>query len=327
MTELEKKAYILIRRKTTSSRAELARGLGVSRPTASSVVESLLDNKLICECGKGKSTGGKTPVLLSAAENMQEIIGIDLGYTDRMSGVVIDGAGNVTAKAEMSFEPENLDSITETSAFLVKKLESGRHIGNVAVALSAIVNESDRRIIASINPVFRQNDFEKTFESRLGKRVFFSNRSRAAAISEAFGGAADGEKDFALISLGRSVGAAFWCNGELFSGATSSAGEIRNLRLSNGMILEEALSRDRVARDGVGNIVSGMAEVMEQVTGMIDVGLLVLSGRFVDFGSDFAEMLENKLGTLRSIRIRQACFGRFSAARGCAFQMGEKLLQ
>ena len=39
MTDPEKNAYILIRRKLASSRADIARMLGVSRPTASSIVQ------------------------------------------------------------------------------------------------------------------------------------------------------------------------------------------------------------------------------------------------------------------------------------------------
>ena len=43
MNKLEKNAFLLIRRSLAVTRAELARELAVSRPTASTVVEKLLE--------------------------------------------------------------------------------------------------------------------------------------------------------------------------------------------------------------------------------------------------------------------------------------------
>ena len=102
MTDQEKLSYILIRRRTVNSRAELARKLGISRPTASVICENLLAQGLIAECGKGRSTGGNTPIVLSARSDKFNVIGIDFGYTDKMAAVLLDGAGNIVEKKELS---------------------------------------------------------------------------------------------------------------------------------------------------------------------------------------------------------------------------------
>ena len=327
MTELEKSAYILIRRGIARTRAELARRLEVSRPTASTAAEGLLSAGLIRECGKGKSTGGTTPILLSARKDVPGFLGIDLGYTDRMSAVLLDGAGGIVAEDERTFDPGDLESIAENSQKLLKSLCPAKKIPGAAVALSAIIDEKTGEITSSVNPVFRNGKIKGFLERELACPVFTANRSRAAAISEAFGGAADSEENFALISLGKSVGAAFWCAGKLFCGANSAAGEIRNLRLASGERLEEALSPEKTAGARREDILEICADALSQLIDIMDFRLLILSGRFADFGEDFSAALEERLAAKgRPARVRPARFGRFSAARGSAFRMGELFL-
>ncbi len=325
MTDPEKNAYILIRRRLAVSRADLARMLGISRPTASSVCESLLDKKLILECGKGKAARGIAPTLLSANKDLPGVIGIDFGYTDKMSAVLIDGAGDIIAQQEMTFDPSDMKSIAASTRKIVEHFTLAHTANGVALALSAVIDEKSRQVLKSVNPLFCSGNFAAVLEEESGLPVFISNRSRAAAVSEAFSGAADREKDFALISLGKSVGAAFWCGGELFCGSNSSAGEIRNLRLMDGERLEEALSRERVAACPRAKIVQKCAEALGQIIDIMDLKLLVLSGRFADFGNDFASELEREFSG--SVKVRLAKFGRFSAARGSAFLMAEESIR
>lgn len=322
MTEPEKNAYILIRRKLVSSRAELARKLGISRPTASTVCESLLQQNLIKECGKGKSTGGATPTLLAANNTCPGIIGIDFGYTDKMSAVLLDGAGNITAQQETTFSPSDRKSITEQASFLIGELRKKTAVNGVALALSAIIDEKTHKVQRSINPLFCDESLFTQLRDLVQLPVFIANRSRAAAVSEAFGGAADKEENFALISLGRSVGAAFWCNGKLFCGAGSAAGEIRNLHLADGERLEDALAKDKIR--SLEDLLEKCSDALRQLIDIMDFKLLVLSGRFADFGREFAPLLEKKLDC--DVKIRLAEFGRYSAARGSAFLMAEELI-
>ena len=324
MTELEKSAYLLIRRGVASSRAELARRLAVSRPTASSAAEGLLGRGLIRECGKGKSTGGATPILLAAEPGAPGFVGIDLGYADRMSAVLLDGAGGIVVREECAFDPLSLSCILETAERMVRSLGAGGRIAGAALALSAIIDEESGEVLRSVNPLLRDGGLREKLAEKLGMPVFAMNRSRAAAVSEAFGGAACGGEDFALISLGKSVGAAFWCGGRLFCGSGSAAGEIRSLRVAGGERLEDALSPERCAHAGRAEISKICADALSQVIDIMDLKLLVLSGRFADFGGGFAPALEERLaGTGHAARVRQARFGRFSAARGSAFRMGE----
>ena len=326
MNKLEKKAFLLIRRNTAGTRAELARQLGISRPTASTVVEYLIDLGLILECGKGKSNGGTTPIMLSVNGKSAYYIGIDLGYADRMFAVLIDHSGTVLKEAEADFDPSDLHDLAEKSVRIFRALAGRKKINGVAVALSGIVDEESMCVTKSINPFYCGNAVQELLEHVLKHPVTVWNRSRAAAVSEAFGGAGDREENFALISLGASIGSAFWCDGKIYNGRHSSAGEIRNLRLNCGLRFEDALSLTRIRDCGANGILELCADGLEQVLSIMDMDLLILSGRFADFRGDFAEQLEKILRKEHQVRVRTARFGRVSAARGAAFRMAEIMI-
>src|SRR5690625_6033130 len=62
----ENKALVLdkIKQNSPISRADIATSTGLNKGTVSSLVNELLDEKLISESGPGKSSGGRRPVML-----------------------------------------------------------------------------------------------------------------------------------------------------------------------------------------------------------------------------------------------------------------------
>ncbi len=322
MNNGEKEALILIRRGTIRSRAELARTLNVSRPTASVIVDSLLKNSLICEAGRGRSTGGKAPTLLSILPETNHMLGLDLGYKSMLSAVLIDGSGKIIRKNEYEFDPASLEDIGEKSFTAMQELSSSYAVNGVGVALSGIVEKNSGKVLKSINPLFTGNKIKEYLSRKFTLPVLVENRSRMAAYSEAYGGAADQEKDFALISLGRSIGAAFWLNGQLFTGQS----EIRNLRLKKKKTFEEALSPSSTVSSSPEEIISCCADGLGQLLEIMGMERIVLSGRFADMGKDFAFQLEKALSKEHICKVDMAKFGRFSAARGAAFLQGERTL-
>ena len=183
MPRLEKSAYNLIRRKTASSRADIARMLGISRPTASAVVQSLITSGMIFECGKGKSTGGKTPIALAVRNDDTRLIGIDLGYSDRISAVLLDNSGDIAAEKQLDFTPRTLEELTERIAGLIRQCpEAGRIIG-CAVAVPGIVNEESMYISRSIKELFCGDALAEMLKDKLEMPIFIGNRSRMAAVS------------------------------------------------------------------------------------------------------------------------------------------------
>src|SRR4029453_19490295 len=71
------------------SRADLARLTGWTRTSVSDLVSSLIDDGLMEEVGRGRSSGGKSPILLRVAPEGRLLIGLDLGEA-QFSGAVVN---------------------------------------------------------------------------------------------------------------------------------------------------------------------------------------------------------------------------------------------
>ena len=123
MNDLEKLALIAIRRGEAHSRAELARRLNISRPTASAVAERLISAGRIREAGRGISSGGKAPTMLTVVPECFYILGFDLGYTDRLQGVLTDAAGTVIRSEETAFRSVSPSDALRAVGRLARLLE------------------------------------------------------------------------------------------------------------------------------------------------------------------------------------------------------------
>ena len=98
------------------------------------------------------------------------------------------------------------------------------------------------------------------------------------------------------------------------------------MRISDGTRLEYLLAKENIVKISREKLVGGCAEALNLITDIMDFKLLVLSGRFADFGVDFAPRLQSELSNC-NVTVTQSRFGRFSAARGSAFQMAENLIK
>ena len=100
MTATEAAAYNYVRRGIARTRAELARVMCVSRPTASTVTESLISSGLLCDGGKCRSAGGRSPTLLIPRTEAFSLIGVDVGCCGRLAGVLVNALGDVIGSVD-----------------------------------------------------------------------------------------------------------------------------------------------------------------------------------------------------------------------------------
>src|SRR4030065_1240106 len=88
ISEINKvKVTNLIRESDGISRAALAKKSGISAPTVSRIVETLIREGLVTETGMGVSNGGRRPTLLKFSGVDNFIIGIDLGTAELLGGL------------------------------------------------------------------------------------------------------------------------------------------------------------------------------------------------------------------------------------------------
>jgi predicted NBD/HSP70 family sugar kinase len=312
MTATEATAYNYIRRGVARTRAELARVMCVSRPTASTVSESLIASGLLRDGGKCQTSGGRSPTLLIPCPDAFSLIGAEMGEAGRLIGVCVDALGGVigTAKSDVAFE--HPEEAAEKLLRLWEQLDPDFAALGIGVALP------EGRLRSGTE---RERLVKALRRHLLGKYIHICGRMSSAALSEGFCGGADPCRDYMLLSWGEGVEAVVCIGGRPFAGAHQEAGNLRRLPVSGSGVLSDVLnSWSRAAtRVDTAEVAEVCAAALRCVLAILDPGAVVLSGRFSGYGAEFFTALKQRLGDF-DCRIVPARYGEFSAARGAALQ-------
>jgi predicted NBD/HSP70 family sugar kinase len=213
------------------SRAEISRRAGISKPTVSLALQSLLHAGLVREAapeGDGPSYGA---VFFEPVPEAALFVGIDLGARF-VRGAVCDLSGHVRARQDVELRNANaataLETITELVETLVEVSGFARElVDGVVVGVPGAVDATDTTIRLATNVA----DLEGTaFPTALGASlqlpVTVENDVNLAAVGERWQGVARGVDDFAFLSIGTGMGAGLVLGGELHRGRHGTAGEV-----------------------------------------------------------------------------------------------------
>ncbi|MBP5530978.1 MAG: hypothetical protein J6Y54_02975 [Lentisphaeria bacterium] len=296
MTTTEATAYNCVRRGVARTRAELARVMGVSRPTASTVTDTLISSGLLRDGGKCRSSGGRAPTLLVPRPDAFSLIGVDINASGRLFGVRVDALGDVTDRAAGYAVSESLERTTSEILALWERLDPDFDAIGIGIAVGR----------GTLNGAMLMKALRRKL---IGKYIHVAERLSAAAVSEGFRGGADPERDYLLLSLEETLETVICIGGRPFPGAHGAAGDLGRLPVPdrNG----EDTSFDALAAQ--------CTAVLRCVLAVLDPGAVVLAGRFTLPDAELPRHLKERLGGF-DCRIVTAKFGEFSAARGAALQ-------
>lgn len=306
------------------SRADIAKRLGFTRPTVSVIVAELCEMGLLRATGKGKSCGGKRPIMLELDGENCCAVGIDLGDDLHIRGVLCDLHGKVLREEGLEYE-NNFASILAVLTRLTLNLTLGIHrktIKGIGIAVSGTVDTATNEISKSKTFDIQQRDLAKKLEKATGFKVILENRPNAAALAEVEFGAGKNFKRMVYITSGRGVGAGIVIDGEIFRGGFGTAGEIGEMPVpvpaANGGFKQcflEEMTRSKALcaevakirgkkisyqqilteyRDGAKDITkiieqnaAYMAYAAQIVANLLDPEVIVLGGRAVEFGESY----------------------------------------
>ncbi len=163
------------------------------------------------------------------------VLSVDLGGTKILSAL-IDEQGLILARDQTptpSTGDQNtvIQSIIGSSKRVLNEADIG--IGNIAAVSIAAAGPSDIRtgiLFTSPNlPGWRDVPLQDIFSRQFGKTVYLLNDAKAAALGELYFGAAKGLKNFLFITISTGIGGGIIINGELYSGAAGTAGELGHM--------------------------------------------------------------------------------------------------
>jgi predicted NBD/HSP70 family sugar kinase len=183
---------------------------------------------MVEEVGRGPSTGGKSPILLSIVGDARQVIGLDLGESV-FSGALVNLRGEIRRVVELPVEGRNGDAALDLVFRLVDELlaEAPSPPLGIGVGTPGLVDTRTGTIRWAVNLDWQDLPLGGLLHERYGLPSNVANDSQAAALAEyTFG--ADGRRlpNLVTVKIGRGIGAGLVLNGSLFQGDGFGAGEI-----------------------------------------------------------------------------------------------------
>lgn len=211
-----------------ASRADLARSTGLTRVTVSDLVAELVGDGLLDELGAPAETRvGKPPTLVGLVPDATHIVAIDLSPDDRMSGAILDLAGEVKARHELALAgakgPDAVALLHRLATELIALTD--RPILGVGVGSPGIVDATGT-VVDAPNLGWSGEPLADGLKQALSLPVYVANDANTAVLGEHTFGEADTDGGLVLLRVGIGVGAGLVLGGALLHGHRAAAGEI-----------------------------------------------------------------------------------------------------
>jgi len=161
---------------------------------------------------------------------MSLTIGVDVGGTKVAAGVV-DEHGCIIAKLKRFTPAASPGGTIQVIADVVNELLRQYEIDAVGIGAAGFVDQTRSTVLFAPNLAWRDEPVKKLVEERIGRPVVVENDANAAAWAEAKLGAARGQEQIMLITVGTGIGAGFVLDGKLYRGRFGSAGEPGHYRV------------------------------------------------------------------------------------------------
>jgi predicted NBD/HSP70 family sugar kinase len=290
------------------SRAEIARRSGISKPTVSLALQSLVEADLVRESTERPDGPGYGAVYFEPVAEAAVVLGLDLGARF-VRGAVCDLAGTIRARQDIELGVAEVAGAVEAIERLRTSLlgSSGldpERVDGVVLGVPGVV-EGDTGVLRLAENVagLEGRAFADELRSALGLPVKLENDINLAALGEQWQGVARGVDDFVFLSVGTGMGAGLVLGGELHRGRHGAAGEIdfvfsgldQNLdpsgpqvsllaaELDGGgtdprAVFGAAREGDERARAVVDEVARRIAHHVATIAGVADVELVVLGG-------------------------------------------------
>ena len=214
------------------SRAEISRRAGISKPTVSLALQTLVDAGLVREAARGPSGPSYGAVFFEPVPEAAYVLGLDLGARF-LRGAVCDLAGEVRARQDVELRGADADGALQAITTLRESLVAAaalpvERIDGIVLGVPGVIDaETSTLHLTSPNiPGLEGRAFGVELGDLLGIDVTLENDVNLAAVGERWAGVARGVDDFAFLSVGTGMGMGLVLGGELHRGNHGAAGEV-----------------------------------------------------------------------------------------------------
>ena len=167
-------------------------------------------------------------------------IGVDLGGTKVLTGIVDKTTGNVISyikkKTKKDKGPEKIIQkiIKSINEVLLESNIEICEIDNIGIGAAGQINRDKGIIINAPNLDCSDLNIGDILKKEFNKEIILGNDVEIATIGEMYFGAGKDETDFVCIFVGTGIGSGIVQNGRIRYGATGTAGEIGHIIVDFG---------------------------------------------------------------------------------------------
>jgi glucokinase-like ROK family protein len=219
------------------SRVEIARQVSLTRAAVTAIVNDLLAGGIIREAESKSGLSGRPPIILEINPLHGYVVGVDFGAT-HLSVLVSDNSARILEEIEVGIDIQDGPEacITEANS-RVRELLAKTHLEMkdiLTIGLGVpgpIVTEEGMVVAPPIMPGWDRYPIRDTLQKLWGCPVSVNNDAELGALGEWASGAGRGERNLVYIKVGTGIGAGLLIDGQIYRGATGSAGEIGHLTI------------------------------------------------------------------------------------------------
>jgi predicted NBD/HSP70 family sugar kinase len=237
----DRAALELLLSKGPLTRAQLGELTGLSKVTASQLVERLEERGLVTRVGEQAGGRGPNAQLYAVVPTSAFVVGVEVGPEHAVAACA-DITGNVVGRIEQSTHDTD-DPVGVVHNAVIEAARSAKapisRVRRVVLGSPGLVDPTTGELSFVFDLPRWQRGLLPALRDDLKRPVVFENDVNLAAVAEAHSGAAKGVDDFVLIWLGRGVGMAIMLNGRLHRGVSGAAGEIGYLPVAGAPVVRD----------------------------------------------------------------------------------------
>jgi predicted NBD/HSP70 family sugar kinase len=225
-----------LRRVGPSSRPQLARMAGLSKPTVSLALANLEGAGLVRPVGPATPSLGRTAMLYEVDPTAGYVVGIDIGRA-WIRIAAADLSGHIVARRDERNRERSATALVRMVSEVAHAVVAAAGLTWEQVAHTVVGGpgvfdpDSDRLLLAPNLPGWSRPGLMSSLREALPPSVTLDNDANLAAVGERSYGSGRDAGTFVYVSIGTGIGMGIIIDGELYRGAHGAAGEVGYLPL------------------------------------------------------------------------------------------------
>ena len=227
----ERRALEVLRSSGALHAAELARLIGLSRPTTSDILRALVENGLVQEYLPGEDDSKRAKSVYEAISDVKVSLGIDIG-SRFIRASIGDLDGKVRSSASVAVKAKSLKSIVEYIHLAVDQAlaDAGyklKDLNAICVGTPGVINQKSGVVsIAGTITALDGVNLSELIKKEFGITPTIENDINVLTVAEQSAGYGRDVANFCVLSVGSGLGGGLVLNGQLHRGHHGAAGEL-----------------------------------------------------------------------------------------------------